>query len=85
MDRKNFKLLVLCAGIAFNAINLSAGDSGCAKCQMIREYNASHPQKEEYYEDYLEEHPNGRSQEQQKDNQEQQNQSVKPRQQQPKK
>ena len=28
---------------------------------MIREYNATHPQKEEFYEDYLEEHPNERA------------------------
>ena len=60
MNSKTFKLLFVCIGIC-GALNLSAGDSGCAKCQMIREYNATHPQKEEFYEDYLEEHPNERA------------------------
>jgi hypothetical protein len=60
MNSKTFKLLFICIGIV-GTLNLTAGDSGCAKCQMIREYNAAHPQKEEFYEDYLEEHPNERA------------------------
>ena len=63
MNRKIFKLFIVCA--ATYMTNISAGDSGCAKCQMIREYNATHPQKEEYYEDYLKEHPKDRVNEKQ--------------------
>lgn len=36
---------------------LQGGDGvTCPRCDDIRAYNAAHPQKSEYYEDYLKEH-----------------------------
>lgn len=61
MNVKSCRLIFLFAGIVCSMTNLWAGDSGCQKCEMIREQNASHPQKSQYYEDYLKEHPEDRS------------------------
>lgn len=39
--------------------HLQAEEQGCAKCQIIREYNATHPQNNPtYYEDYLKQQQN---------------------------
>lgn len=40
-------------------VAISAGEGACAKCQMIRKYNAEHPTKPQFYEDYKAEHPEG--------------------------
>jgi len=40
--------------IALISISL-AEEPVCKKCQIIREYNAEHPSKDQYYEDYLKE------------------------------
>lgn len=53
MKMMKFFFLISCAVISSSY----AEEGGCAKCQMIREYNAEHPQKCGYYEDYLKEHP----------------------------
>lgn len=54
--RNMLKLTVLVA-CTLSVVSLQAESSGCARCDEIRAYNAEHPQKAEYYEDYLKEHP----------------------------
>lgn len=47
----------------FQGTSLLFAGGVCFHCEEIREYNRQHPQKCEYYEDYLEEQKNKTTQE----------------------
>ena len=55
--QKTFNIMLTFVVCAASYTSLFAKDGVCFHCEEIREYNRAHPQKEQYYEDYLKEHP----------------------------